>query len=257
MSEWSFSQDGSPLVVAHRGASAEMDENTLAAFDLAASLGADAIEFDVRVTADGVPVVHHDPAAGRTTDGQGPVCGRTLAEVKTWRTAGGHEVPTLDEVLGLLSGRAAIDVEIKNLPGEPDFEADRERVVEATLDAFQRAAFVGPALLSSFNPASIAHARRLAPEIPTGLLTEFQVEALDALAEAASSGHRWVLPFSGMVATAPEGYPAAVHEAGLRLGTWIADVPAFAIELMRAGVDAVATNDPRAILAARREAFGS
>jgi glycerophosphoryl diester phosphodiesterase len=255
--EWSFSQGERPLVVAHRGASAEVDENTLAAFDLAVALGADAVEFDVRVTGDGVPVVHHDPTGGRTSDGEGPIRDRTLAEIKRWRTPAGHEIPTLDEVLTLLSGRVAIDIEIKNLPGEPDFEPDRQRVLEATLEALDASAFVGPVLLSSFNPAALAHARSVRPEITTGLLTEFQTEAVDALARAAEAGHPWVLPFSGMVATADDGFVDAVHDAGLLLGTWIADVPSFAVDLWRRGVDAVATNDPRAIVAARREAFGA
>ena len=65
-----------------------------------------------------------------------------------------------------------------------------------------------------------------------------------------------MLPFVVMVREAGEGYPSQVHDAGLRLGTWIADDPADAVALLRAGVDAVATNDPAAIVAARREAFG-
>lgn len=243
-------------MVAHRGASAEADENTLESFDLAVALGADAIEFDVRVSADGEPVVHHDPAGGRSTDGQGLIRDRTLAEIKAWRTRRGHEVPTLAEALALLSGRVAIDIEIKNLPGEPDFDTDRERVVEATLAALDAVAFVGPVLLSSFNPASLAHARRLEPAVTTGLLTEFQVEAADALAAAVAGGHPWVLPFSGMVATAADEFPASVHAEGIRLGTWIADEPAFAVDLLRRGVDAVATNDPRVVVPACREAFG-
>ena len=256
MLESSFSQGGVALVVAHRGASVEIDENTLAAFDLAASLGADAVEFDVRLSADGVAVVHHDPVAGRSTDGEGAIRDRSLAEIKAWRTPGGHEVPTLAETLAILSGRVAVDIEIKNLPGEPDFEVDRQGAVDATLAALHEEAFVGAVLLSSFNPTSLAHARRREPSIATGLLTSFETEAVDALASAAADGHPWVLPFSGMVATAADGFPDEVHAAGLRLGTWIADEPAFAVDLMRSGVDAVATNDPRMILAARREAFG-
>jgi glycerophosphoryl diester phosphodiesterase len=251
--ESSFSQGGPTLVVAHRGASAEADENTLAAFDLAVTLGADAVEFDVRVSADGVAVVHHDPEAGRTTDGVGIVAAHRLDEIKRWRTPAGHEVPTLEEVLRLLSGRVAIDVEIKNLPGEPDFEPDAERAVDATLAALETTGFGGPVLLSSFNPASIAHARRRAPDLATGLLTGFDVSGVDALAAAAATGHPWVLPFAGAVATADEDYPATVHAAGLRLGTWIADEPAFAADLARRGVDAIATNDPRAIVPAVRE----
>jgi glycerophosphoryl diester phosphodiesterase len=255
--ERSFSQEGFPLVVAHRGASAERPENTLASFERAIETGADAVEFDVRITADGHAVVLHDPDVARTTDGAGLVSDLTLEEVRALRVGGSDErVPTLEEALRRCSGRIAVDVEIKNLPGEPGFEPDRERAVDALFDALEAEAFEGPVLVSSFNPASIAHARREQPDVPTGLLTGFAVGAHDALAAAVAAGHPWVLPFVLQVREAGEGYAAQVHQAGLRLGTWIADDPADAVALMRAGVDAVATNDPATIVAARREAFG-
>src|SRR5689334_1368143 len=128
-----------PMVVAHRGASSTEPENTLAAFEAAVRAGADVVEFDVRLTADGVPVVLHDASVDATTDGRGLVHTLSLAEVK--RLDAGHgratraEVPTLAEALGLLSGRAAVDVEIKNLPGEAAFDSPAEAVVEATVRA--------------------------------------------------------------------------------------------------------------------------
>lgn len=241
--------------MAHRGASAEVPENTFAAFELAVARGADAVEFDVRLTADGVPVVLHDPDLARTTDTVGPVGGVTVAELARVRIRGGHAIPTLAETLRSLSGRIAVDIELKNIPGEPDFIPDGEPLVEATLEAIEASGFVGPVLLSSFNPASIAHARRLAPDLPTGLLTSTDVDADAALAFAAAEGHAWVLPFVRTVAAAVDGYPERVHAAGLRLGTWITDDPAEALALFEAGVDAVATNDPGAVVVAReREA---
>jgi glycerophosphoryl diester phosphodiesterase len=254
--ERSFSQEGSPLVVAHRGASAERPENTLASFERAIETGADAVEFDVRITADGHAVVLHDPDVARTTDGGGVVGDLTLEEVRALRVGGSDErVPTLEEALRFCSGGIAVDVEIKNIPGEPDFEPEHERAVDALFAALDAVAFDGPVLVSSFNPASIAHARRARPGIPTGLLTGFSVEARDALSAAAAAGHPWVLPFVLQVREAGDHYVAWVHDAGLRVGTWIVDDPTEAVALMRAGVDAVATNDPAAIVAARREAF--
>lgn len=244
------------MIVAHRGASAELPENTLAAFDLAVRRGADAVEFDVRLTADGEPVVLHDPDLSRTTDREGPVCTLTLDQVRRARIDGEHQVPTLIEALALLSGRAAVDIELKNIPGEPDFTSDGEPLVEATLSVLEASGFVGPVLLSSFNPASIGRARRTAPEVPTGLLTAYEVEADAALAFAAREGHPWVLPFVRMVTGSPEGYPERVHDAGLRLGTWITDDPDEALALFRAGVDAVATNDPAAVVTARDRGVG-
>ena len=261
MSERSFSQAGSRLIVGHRGASAEQPENTLAAFERAIEVGAAAVEFDVRITADGAAVVMHDPTVDRTTDGSGLVRAMTLDAVRALRIegAGGapHGVPTLMEALELLSGRAAVDVEIKNIPGEPDFEADRERAVEALHAALDTVAFIGPVIVSSFNPVSIATSKTLRPDLPTGLLTDPGVDAEAALTYATAHGHPWVLPFSGKVREAGPSFPAVVHAQGMLLGTWLTDDPGEAVALFASGVDAVATNDPRRIVAACAEMLDS
>jgi glycerophosphoryl diester phosphodiesterase len=248
------------LVVAHRGASAHEAENTLPAFELAIAAGADVVELDVRMTADDVAVVMHDADVSRTTDGAGLVRDLALTDVKGLRirTADGGQtdVPTLDEALDCLSGRAAVDVEIKNIPGEPDFDPSGEVAVEATLRALASVAFEGFALVSSFNPLSIARSRELAPDVPTGLLTTDDVEASVALSFAHAQGHPWVLPFTEAVLAAGPSVAEEAHRLGMRLGTWITDDPPVAVELMRRGVDAVATNDPAAIVVARAEAFG-
>jgi glycerophosphoryl diester phosphodiesterase len=260
VSERRFSQEGGRLVVAHRGASAYEAENTIPAFESAIAADADVVEFDVRMTADDVAVVMHDPDVSRTTDGSGLVRDLDLSAMKRLRirTAGGGEteVPTLEEALTCLSGRAAADVEIKNIPGEPDFEGSRELAVEATIRALEAVGFAGFALVSSFNPFSIARARSLAPGVPTGLLTTEDVDARVALGFAHGEGHGWVLPFTAAVLAAGPSLAQETHELGMRLGTWITDDPVVAVELMRAGVDAIATNDPAAMVAARREAFG-
>ncbi|HEY6566687.1 MAG TPA: glycerophosphodiester phosphodiesterase [Actinomycetota bacterium] len=251
---------GVPVVVAHRGASATHPENTMASFEAAVASGAEVVEFDVRVTADGSPVVMHDALVDRTTDGHGAVRSLSLDEVRRLRVRNSDDpslgVPTLLEVLTAVSGRVGVDIEIKNIPGDPDFDADRERAVEATLEAVEAAAFVGPVLVSSFNPLSIARARELEPRITTGLLTTVGVEADVALGFADEHGHQWVLPFVAEVVAAGPGFAERVHRVGMFAGTWIVDDPDAAVALMRSGVDAVATNDPVALVAARDRAFG-
>jgi glycerophosphoryl diester phosphodiesterase len=233
------------LVVAHRGASIEHPENTIGAFEAAIDLGADAVEFDVRMTADGHAVVMHDADVSRTTDGTGLVSEMTLEEI---RRLG---VPTLMDALECLAGRAAADIEIKNLPGEPDFTPDREPTVDATLDALDAVGFPGQVIISSFSPASIAHSRALRADVPTGLLTEYEVAAEESLARAMVDGHPWVLPFVSRVLDAGEGFADHVHDDGALLGVWIADDPDTARRLFGLGADAVATNDPRAIVPVR------
>ncbi len=236
--------------MAHRGASIEQPENTIAAFEAAIDAGADAVEFDVRMTADGYPVVLHDPDVSRTTDGTGIVSGMTMDEI---RKLG---VPALEEALKCLSGRAGADIEIKNSPDEPGYSPDAEPGVEVTLATLDELAFSGSVIVSSFNPRSIAHSRALRPDVPTGLLTWVDVDADDALAQATGQGHPWVLPFVTKVLEAGEGYGDRVHDAGALLGVWIADDPATARRLFELGVDAVATNDPRAIVPVRDTAIG-
>jgi glycerophosphoryl diester phosphodiesterase len=212
------------------------------------------------VAADGTAVVLHDPGVERTTDGSGLVRDLTLTELKRLRirTAGGGstEVPTLEETLERLSGRVAIDVELKNLPGEPGFDGEREMALEATLRALDRTGFAGPVLLSSFNPLTLARARTLAPDVPTGLLTTEDVEAPAALAYAVAEGHPWILPFAGTVLAAGPGFADQARSAGVTVGVWITDDPTTALALWDAGVTAVATNDPGALVAVRDGAAG-
>jgi glycerophosphoryl diester phosphodiesterase len=253
-----FSQEVDCAVIAHRGASAAEAENTLPAFEAAIAAGADAVEFDVRTTADGVVVVMHDADVARTTDGNGLVHDLRLEEIKRLRirtAAGETEVPTLEEVLACVSGRAGVDIEIKNIPGEPDFDPEGESVVDATVSVLHRAGFVGALLLTSFNPFSLARAREIAPDIPTGLLSDPSVTARAAVGFAKDQGHDWVLPFVERLRDADDRSMADAHDSGLLVGTWVVDDPEVAVWLMRAGVDAVATNEPAAIVNARTEAF--
>ena len=112
-------------------------------------------------------------------------------------------------------------------------------------------------IISSFNPLSIAWCRELAPQIPTGLLTQPGVEAEAGFTFARTHGHPWVLPFARAVLEAADGFVDRVHAAGLKVGTWVSDDPDEAVALMRAGVDAVTTNDPGRVVAARRATFGA
>jgi glycerophosphoryl diester phosphodiesterase len=253
----SFGLGAGPIVVAHRGASVEQPENTLPAFEAAIAAGADAVEFDVRITADGVAVVMHDPDVSRTTDGTGLVGELTLSDIRRLQIelpgGGAAGVPTLEEALAYLSGRAAVDIEIKNLRDESGFTADREPAVEATLDTLDAVGFAGGVIVSSFNPRSIARSRELRPDVPTGLLTDFEVGAAEALERAAADGHPWVLPFVARVLEAGERFGNEVRRAGARLGVWIADDPDTARRLFELGASAVATNDPRAIVPVRDE----
>ena len=243
------------LVVAHRGASATEPDNTLAAFEAAVAAGADAIEMDVRLTSDGIPVVMHDPDVSGSTDGSGPIHEMTLAQVKTLDASGGRgtrqEVPTLAEALAIIDGRAGIDLEIKNLPGEPAFDSPREAVLRATLEALEASAFGGPVLISSFNWLTIELSKQLEPEIATGFLSIAAIDAQAALVYARRNGHDFVLPQTPALLAAGEDLVREAHRDGVRVGTWVTDDPDTLEMLFSWGVDAVACNDPAAAIAVR------
>jgi glycerophosphoryl diester phosphodiesterase len=244
-----------PVVVAHRGASAAYPENTLEAFEGAVAAGADVVELDVRLTADGVPVVMHDLDVVATTDGQGFVHTLSLTDVKRLDASGGKgpraEVPTLDEALDLLSGRAGINIEIKNLPGEPSFDSPREAAADAVVDALDRLGFDGTVLVSSFNWLSIERVHSLRPKIPTGFLTNAAIDPQAASVYAHTHGHSHVLPQAPALFAAGEEFVRRAHEHDLRVGTWTVDDPEAIERLFSWGVDAVASNDPEMAVAVR------
>jgi glycerophosphoryl diester phosphodiesterase len=237
-----------PLVVGHRGASADLPENTLLAFEGAIAAGADMVELDVRLSSDEVPVIMHDADVGATTDGSGFVHTLSLAQLKrldaSHGTAPPTEVPTLEEALQLLSGRAGVNVEIKNLPGEPSFDSPREAVVGATLDLLDRTPFEGPVLISSFNWLSIERVRTLAPGLATGFLAPAMIDPWAGLVYVRGEGHAYVLPQAPGLLEAGAGFVDEAHGAGVLVGTWTVDDPETIDALFRMGADAIATNRP-------------
>src|SRR5438270_8483531 len=219
-----------PSVVAHRGASATYPENTLEAFEGAVAAVADVVELDVRLASDGVPVIMHDLDVASTTGGEGFVHTLSLAEVKRLDASGGRgsgaaEVPTLAEALELLSGRCGVNIEIKNLPGEPSFDSPREAAAEASVRALHDAAFDGSVLLSSFNWLSIERVRQIEPTLPTGFLTTAAVDPGAALLYVVSNGHAYVLPQAPAVFDAGQGFVEQAHAEGVRVGAWTVGLP--------------------------------
>ncbi|HEX5903655.1 MAG TPA: glycerophosphodiester phosphodiesterase [Actinomycetota bacterium] len=248
-----LSRLGFPAIVAHRGASSTRPENTLASFEEAIALGAQIVELDVRLSRDGVPIVMHDPVVDRTTDGTGFVHELTAAELTALRVGPDATVPTFAEVLEAASGRAALAVEIKNIPGEPAYDPAGEPIVAAVHAELERSVFGGVALVISFNPSSIEASKALAPDVPTGFLTTDLVDPREALAYAAAKGHDMVLPGTWASIPAGESFPEEVHAAGLRAGTWTVDDPETLRLLFDRGFDAVASNDPAMALAVLAE----
>jgi len=230
------------MIWAHRGASAKAPENTLAAFRLAYDLGADGVEFDVQLTADGHVVCIHDETLDRTTTGRGPVAARTLREVKTFDASGGRDgfageaVPTLEEVLELVSPTGmTVNIELKNsIEPYPGIE-------QAVLKAVEAAGMTDRVIYSSFNHISATRLARSSQPSRVGLLFS------DVLAEPWGYAQRLDMtalhPHWKYVSYVPETIERC-HALGLAINVWTVDNPETVRRLADLGADAVITNRP-------------
>ena len=216
------------VVLAHRGETASWRENTLEAFAAARAVGADGVELDVRRTADGVLVVHHDPTL---PDGR-PLAGCRAADRPSW-------VPTLEAALEECRGMI-VDAEVKNLLTEAGFDP-QEAAARQTAALLVRMGMAGTSFVSSFSLASVDAAREAEPAVATGWLTLAAYDQLDALALAAARGHAALQPRHEAVT--PD-LVAAVHARGLAVHAWTVDDPDRIRAMAQAGVDAVITNLP-------------
>jgi glycerophosphoryl diester phosphodiesterase len=216
----------SPGIFAHRGASATKRENTVEAFAEARRLGADGVELDVRRGAGGALVVHHDP----DIPGRGPVGSLAVADLPP-------HVPLLEAALDAC-GPLTVNIEVKNLPHEADFDPD-ETVAASVAALVAELGLRAQVILSSFNLAAIDAVRRTDSELPTGWLTPSGYDQSRALATAAERGHTALHPHHDVVT--PE-LVAAAHDLGLAINTWTVDDPDRMLELAAYGVDAIITN---------------
>lgn len=258
-----------PLVIAHRGASDEQAEHTLAAYQEAVDAGADALECDVRLTADTVLVCVHDRRIDRTSDGRGVVANHTLEQLqqhdfagwkKGWDGIGGdtpalHDIAarvlTLDALLDLVAsaGRpVGLSIETKH-PSR--FGGLVEQLLVETLT--QRGMLTplrtgaGEIRVMSFAEVAMRRMRRLSPTVPRVLL-------MDRVPIRLRSGWlpygvRYAGPGIDIIRMHP-GYVRRVHESGGKVHVWTVDEPDDVALCLDVGVDGIITNRPREVRAA-------
>jgi len=240
-----------PLNFGHRGASAVAPENTLAAFRKAREMGADGVELDVMLCADGEVVVRHDYTLERTTNGHGRVLDLTLAQVKeldagSWFGAefAGEPVPTLREVAEWTADRSftsrqtrmLLNIELKSVSVAGS--ALEERVIGIVRE-YRLADLV---VLSSFNPFALWRVRRLAPELHTGLLYAGDLPIYLRRA--------WLRPLARPAALHPKHDIVTdpclrwARRKGYRVNVWTVDDVADLQRLIAQRVDMVITNRP-------------
>lgn len=245
-----------PLLYAHRGAAAERPENTLVSFARALELGADALELDVHMTADGQVVVSHDPS-GRRMAGVGAEIRRSMWEdVVRWNAGygflapdgsrpfagAGIGVPTLEQVV----------VEFPGVPLNVDLKQREPDMVPVVLGLLRRLRAEDRVLLASFHLRNLLAVRALGyggptalslPEVAALRFTPRQLFRLLPL-----TGDAAQIPVrAGRVSLATPRFIAKCHALGLRVDYWTINDPDQARHLLDLGADGIMTDDPAAV----------
>jgi glycerophosphoryl diester phosphodiesterase len=246
-------------VVAHRGGALLNPENTLAAFAHALELGAEAVETDVHLCRSGELVCIHDETVDRTTDGAGAVGDLTLGELKRLDAGprfygprprpvsdrGMYAIPTLDELLELLRGRASVYIELKSPELYPGIEERLIRTLEA--GGWLSGEAGGHAALLSFSAGSLRRVAELAPEAPRVQLTTWRARLTGRLLDRMRPYAHAVGPYWRTVT--PRAV-ARAHDRGLGVFPYTVNTRAELDVVAGAGVDGFVTDDPREMLRA-------
>jgi glycerophosphoryl diester phosphodiesterase len=216
-------------ILGHRGASAERPENTLEAFARAVELGGDGVELDVRRTADGAMVVHHDAALPD---------GRAIVELDEMGLP--LYVPNLRAALEECAGKF-VNIEIKNLPIDADYDPD-ETLAAGVAALVREMDIASSVVVSSFGLAAINAVRAADPSIPTGWLTVPAYDQPRALETVVEHGHGAIHPY---YTTVTDQLADAARAAGVVINTWTVDDPVEMKRLADLEVNAIITNDVR------------
>ncbi len=235
-----------PLIIAHRGASADAPENTLAAFALAQAQGAEMLELDVQCCAEGIPIVFHDATTERWNNQPRPVQTCSLDDIRAL-DIGGEQVPTFEEVCVFARERdIRLNVELK--------QTESAAPVAALLRAHGLEAST---VVSSFAPAALHALRRHAPEIARGYLMGTRT-----LRPHVRAQELW--PFFQLRAVGARAWHAhyqlrllkcvlpLVRRAGYAVYVWTVDDPTTMRRLAALGASGIITNLPAVARAALR-----
>ncbi len=233
---WSY-----PRYIAHRGAGKLAPENTLAAMRVGYAHGYRMVEFDVKLSGDGVPFLLHDDTLDRTTDGRGRADALTWAELAkldagSWHSPAyaGETLPTLGAIARWsIANGVACNIEIKPSPGRGGATG---AAVALDARALWRGAASAP-LLSSFSEEALAEALAVAPELPRALLVEhvppdWPARLARLQCVALDTDYREI----------DADLVAAVHSAGYKLFCYTPNDPAQAATLASWGVDGIITD---------------
>jgi glycerophosphoryl diester phosphodiesterase len=225
--------------IAHRGASGQAPENTLAAIRAAIAMGSDMVELDLQMSRDGQIVVIHDEDLSRTAGVLGRVGEKNLQELKRLDVGGwyhrsfeGERIPTLGEVLSESHGKVRLDLELKERSAaEGVFE-------ERLIDALNREGMAEEVLISSFHWEMLRNVRKIHPRVEIGLLCRSRD---GVFAEAAAFGASTAIYPRRL---ARKETIRETHEKGLRCYVYTVNDPDEMLRCVKDGVDGICTDFP-------------
>jgi glycerophosphoryl diester phosphodiesterase len=237
-------------IVAHRGAPLDVPENTIPAFERALELGADAVEMDVRLTSDGLPVVFHNFYLDGKTKAAGPIFAHTLAEVQELELVGGGRsgqecrIPTFHEVLEGFAGRIGLEIELKG----PEPEAPL--VVARELQRFRP--LWGTMEVTSYEPALLLDIGRRCPGLAIDLLQrrsedwmKLDVVAHMALHTAKLAGARAIHLHPSQLSP---NVVSIIREAGIEVHSWAVNDASSLVMIQELGIPKFDTDELRLAL---------
>jgi glycerophosphoryl diester phosphodiesterase len=263
---------GRPLVIAHRGASGLAPENTIAAFELGIALGADGVELDVHLSADGRPVVIHDARVNRTTGGTGAVSRYTVEQLQTLDAGSWFERrlisrPRVREMARRMSAEAGYAIRpssrevvpaleaVLNLPGMAGLEriyvelkgnmANRRALLDAVVLLVRRLGVERSVTLLSFDHEIVRRAREIAADIRTA--ATFPTKRLGLTSTRSilrAAGNACVDEVALHFGLATRRSVEALHERGLSVSVWTVNSKHSMRRVAACGVDAIMTNFP-------------
>lgn len=225
-----------PIIFAHRGASAHAPENTLAAFELAQQQGVNAIELDVKLSADQIPVVIHDPTVDRTTNGSGTVANFSLAALQELDAGDGQHIPTLDEVFATFGQSLYINVELTN------YKTPNDILVDKVIEVVKKHAVEEHIIFSSFLAKNLKRTAQLLPQIPRGLLALPGVLGIWARFYGFRFGDYQAVHPS--IKNVNAKMVANAHQRGQRVHVWTVNTAEEMRQLAAWGVDGIFTDAP-------------
>lgn len=214
------------LIIGHRGAKGLEPENTLRAITTGMAC-ADFVEVDVRLSRDGIPVIMHDPMLDRTTSGKGPVNAYSIEELKALNAGKEEQIPTLEEVCFLVSGRCGLFVEIKE-PGS-----------ESLVCSVLRHNPAENIFIVSFHPESIVSAQDLLPGVKTGII--YSRAPSDHPGAAEGLGADAILLKLALLSS---DLVKECHKKNLLIISWTLDSTEEFQAANEMGIDGLVTDDP-------------